>query len=236
MLHFPFLDEFETALTQLLGGSDRERLKVTNQLLEGCIRQDFWLPRCPECSMGVSMGANVFYVVISTLPDTYRGYNVRKAAFIGRVKSFDELDHLIRQYQVERCVISAQPEPHLVHAWAKESGWGYRVYAAVYTNDGIRHPEWCYRDREVKVDRTFALNAAYEEIRTGNWWLPPDAPEIDGGELYAQLKAPTRVRDMTTGELRYKWTESGTLDHYRHAHAFDHIAGFYRSVPRVICI
>ncbi len=38
------------------------------------------------------------------------------------------------------------------------------------------------------------------------------------------MKAPTRVRDLTTGELRYRWTETGPLEHYRHAHAFDHIA------------
>jgi hypothetical protein len=77
----------------------------------------------------------------------------------------------------------------------------------------------------VTVDRTYALNAAYEEIRAGNWWLPPGAKDIDGGDFYAQLKAPTRVRDMTTGELRYRWTEPGALDHYRHAQAFDHLAG-----------
>ena len=39
--------------------------------------------------------------------------------------------------------------------------------------------------------------------------------------------------DITTGELRYRWTETGSLDHCRHAHAFDHIAGFYRRVPIV---
>lgn len=47
---------------------------------------------------------------------------------------------------------------------------------------------------------------------------------IDGGEFYAHMKAPTRVRDMgSTGEIRYRWLETGTLDHYRHAHALDHL-------------
>jgi hypothetical protein len=62
--------------------------------------------------------------------------------------------------------------------------------------------------------------------------LPPKVRQIDGGELYAQLEAPTRVRDMTTGKLRYKWTESGALDHCRHAHAFDLLAGFSKAMPR----
>ena len=61
--------------------------------------------------------------------------------------------------------------------------------------------------------------------------------DFDRGELYAQLKAPTHVRDMTSGELRYRWTETGTLDHYRHAHVFDHLAGMVYLVPgvRVLC-
>jgi hypothetical protein len=58
--------------------------------------------------------------------------------------------------------------------------------------------------------------------------------ENDDGEISAQLKAPTRVRDLTTGELRYRWTETGALDRYRHAHAVDHLAGIFRGgVPGV---
>jgi hypothetical protein len=59
---------------------------------------------------------------------------------------------------------------------------------------------------------------------------------VERRELAAQMKAPTRVRDLASGELRYRWSETGALDHYRHAHAFDHLAGFYRSVPGVYVI
>jgi hypothetical protein len=38
------------------------------------------------------------------------------------------------------------------------------------------------------------------------------------------MKAPTRIRDMASGELRYRWIESGRQDHFRHAHVYDHIA------------
>ena len=75
-----------------------------------------------------------------------------------------------------------------------------------------------------------------EEIREQRIWLPNDAATIDGGEFYAQLKAPSRVRDLTTGELRYRWTETGALDHYRYAHAFDHLYGAYRKTLGVFTI
>ena len=44
------------------------------------------------------------------------------------------------------------------------------------------------------------------------------------------------VRDMTTGELRYVWQETSGLDHYRHAHAYDHLAGMGYGVPRISVI
>ena len=35
MMHFPFVDEFDTALSQLLSGTDRERLKVLEESTDG---------------------------------------------------------------------------------------------------------------------------------------------------------------------------------------------------------
>ncbi len=56
----------------------------------------------------------------------------------------------------------------------------------------------------------------------------PQAHEIDGGEFCAQLKPPPRVRDLTTGELQYRWTETKALDHdHKHAQAFDHLPAFH---------
>jgi hypothetical protein len=228
MLHFPFIDEFDSQLSQLLSGTDRERLKVTNKLLDRCISKAAAKPPAMYTSMGVSVGTGVFYVVISTLPDIRNGDPHRKAVFIGRVATFEELDDLLKTHCVERCVISAQPEPHLVQNWAREWRYAY-IFMLVFANDGYTKPQWDRPEKLVRVDRTYALNAAYEEIREQRWVLPPNAREIDGGEFYAQLKAPTRVRDLSTGELRYRWTETGALDHYRHAHAFDHLAGVYRN-------
>lgn len=44
----------------------------------------------------------------------------------------------------------------------------------------------------------------------------------DNGALYSQVKAPSRVGNMSTGDRRYRWTETGTIGH-RYAHAFDHL-------------
>ena len=49
----------------------------------------------------------------------------------------------------------------------------------------------------------------------------PEAAAIDDGEFYAQMKAPKHERDLSNGALRYRWSETGALDLYCHAHAFD---------------
>jgi len=229
VLPFPFVDEFDTAISQLLSNNDRERLKVTDKLLDACIRD---YPVEPpkdrqQCSMGVSVGSSSFYVVISRLPDTDGLKLVRKSLFIGKVKTFEELDALMVEYEVLGCLISMQPEPHLVQEWRKKPHHG-NVKLVNLLNDGTSKPEWPKWTGQVNVDRTFILNSAYDEIREQGWWLPIDAGTIDGGEFYAQLKAPSRVRDLTSGELKYRWTETGALDHYRFAHAFDHLYGAFR--------
>ena len=67
--------------------------------------------------------------------------------------------------------------------------------------------------------------------------MPTDARAIDGGELYAQLKAPTRIRDLASGELRYRWTETGPRDLYRHAHAYDFLAAAHAGAyPPACCM
>jgi hypothetical protein len=50
------------------------------------------------------------------------------------------------------------------------------------------------------------------------------------------MKAPKRERDLSTGQLRYRWSEAGALDHFRHAHVFDHLAGYYRDTPNVLIL
>ena len=140
---------------------------------------------------------------------------------------FDELDQQMERWDVHKCLISTQPEPHLVQAWRKKEHHGF-VRTVDLLNDGTSKPEWPKWEKRVTVDRTFLLNSAYEEIREQKWWIRPDSHLIDIGEFYAHMKAPSRVRDLTTGELRYRWTETGALDHYRFAHAFDHLDGAFR--------
>jgi hypothetical protein len=239
MLPFPFIDEFDTAISNMLSGNDRERLKVTSRLLDDCVHDyPLELPEGGKSSMGVSVGPSAMYVVVSLVPSRKlpKEEQVRKALFIGRVKQWADLDELMDKFNVKTCLISPQPEPHLVRQWVELSHNG-PVYQIVYTSDGMSAAQWDKEAKRVSIDRTFALNAAYEEIKAGKWWVPTSAPTIESGEFYAQMKAPTRIRDMASGELKYQWVESGCQDHFRHAHVFDHIAATKAlAVVEAVCV
>ena len=51
---------------------------------------------------------------------------------------------------------------------------------------------------------------------------------------YAQVQVSKRGRDLSAEQLRRRWSETGALDHYRHAHAFDYLASF--TVPVQVTI
>jgi hypothetical protein len=239
LLPFPFVDEFDTAISAMLSGNDRERLKVTSQLLDACIHEyPLEVPDGGRCSIGVSVGSSAMYVVVSLVAGKGlpRDNQVRKALFIGRVKQWAELDGLMDQFKVKICLIAPQPGPHLVKQWVDGPHSG-AVYQITYTNDGLSDARWDLEAKRVTIDRTFALNAAYEEIRAGRWWVPQSAPTIESGEFYAQMKAPTRIRDAASGEMRYQWVESGRQDHFRHSHVFDHVAAVQAAnVVEAVCV
>ncbi len=223
MLAFPFVDEFDSVISAMLAGCDRERLKITGSLLVHCIHEyDLDVKDGASCSMGVSMGGNGFYVVISQISPE-GDPEPRRAMFIGRAGTWMELEGLMERFKVRACLIPPETEPHLVKQWATKMGPGL-VHQVVYLNDGMSGPRFNLEVGLVTVDRTFAMNAAYEEIKAGLWWIPPQAPEIDNGNFYAQMKSPTRVRDQADGTLRYRWVETGPVEHYRHAQVFDFLA------------
>ena len=57
-----------------------------------------------------------------------------------------------------------------------------------------------------------------------NWtFISEERSRLRRRNLCAQMKAPTRIRDVWDGQVRYRWVETGPLEHYRHAQAYDFI-------------
>lgn len=49
----------------------------------------------------------------------------------------------------------------------------------------------------------------FVDIEVGRLELMPGAAEIDDGEFITQMKVPKRERDLSTGQLRFRWSNQG---------------------------
>ena len=226
--------------------NDWERQRFHNSLLDepyvaegnglsladllACCR-DYEMPRrAARCTMGVDVG-EWLHVRISDHPEP----GVRRAVFVGRVRSPDELDALMERFDVRCCVVDAQPEARLVREWQKAHSPG-RIWRCLYTDDDVREPRKDVPQGIVRIARTPALDDATEDILSGRNWLPRNAQTLDDGNYAKQMLAPVRqLTEGAGGNPRYIWTKTAA-DHHRHADNYDKIASRLAPAPPAISI
>jgi len=211
---------------------------LTEEILRTCVR-DYQMPQSVgdrACTMGVDVG-KLMDVRISDTPAP----GVRRAVFIGRVKSFDALTALMRRYHVRRCVVDAEPEVRATIEWANSFGTGRRrrVWRAdlfdQYTPRDL--PKSDPKDDDdglLRLDRTQLLDMATRDYLRAQSWLPRNALGLLRGKWVAQMCAPKRVlATAADGTQSYRWVASGD-DHHRFADAFDAYAsrGLGITMPR----
>lgn len=168
------------------------------------------------CSMGVDVGS-VFDVRVSEIKG-----NVRKAVFIGKVKTVAELHDLISEYNVERCVMDAGPETMLAQDFQDDSicdTWLCR-YASEGDSRRIRKD---IKNRILNVDRTMIMDKSFAKIRGSKNHLPTNFKYLINGMFIKEMLGPARqtVKD-TKGNPKVTWTKC--IDHQRHADTYDCLA------------
>jgi hypothetical protein len=194
--------------------------------IEAC-RADYslgdWVPT--GCTMGVDVGAKLHVRVNS---ERYGG--TPRAAFIGSVHGFSDLDGLMRRFDVSRCVVDAEPEHHSARQFA--SRWPGRVWLCRYPNtSNWPHAEPAVFDDDeqvVSAHRTLTLDAAFARIRERRIELPREVMDVP--EYAEQIMAPVRVIEKDArGNPIAKYVEGGKADHFAHAENYAMIAGLAAS-------
>jgi hypothetical protein len=204
--------------------------KMTRDILDACRATDkeVLAEIGNHCRMGVDVG-KVLHVRISELVDE------RKVArYIGTVKEFEDLDKLMRLYDVDVCIIDALPETRK----AKEFQERYkgRVWLAYYTPiKGGRICDFDPKEPIVKVNRTLALDHVHAELEGREQVLPKNIDDIE--DFYDQMCALTKIEktDPKTGNKSYlyvggsvdeqgKPTTVERPDHYMHSSVYEFIA------------
>jgi hypothetical protein len=170
------------------------------------------------CSMGVDVGS-VLHVRVSQKID-----GRRRAVFIGTVKTFEELDQLMRRFDVSRCVIDGLPETREAARFAQR--FAGRVLLAYYSIDDP-NKTFEVKDKEVPakilLNRVRAMDEAANQFIERQIAIPQGAAGIPG--YYDQLKSPQKVKTTDkNGNERYIYVENGRADHFFHAEVYDFVA------------
>ena len=196
--------------------------KLDDQMLNSCMEK-YTIAVPKNCTMGVDVG-EVLNVKISM-----KDGDKTKAVYINTVKTFEELDTLMKQYDVSRCVIDGLPETHESKKFAKR--FQGRVYLAYYQ---LKDPNKTYEFKEpkqgtqetakVNINRNRAMDETGLRFKERENIIPENANTIPN--YFDQLKAPQKVKITDeNGNEQYKYVEGNKADHYFHAEVYEYIAG-----------
>lgn len=170
--------------------------------------------------MGVDQGAVQHVVVRERAGQEWR------LVFAGTLQRIADVADLARRFGVCSVVIDAAPSTHEAQDLiAACHAVDIRAYAAYYTRHDGRI-EVLSRERRVNIDRTFALDRMYAELRDGTRTLPDNARDLGGrirdgrGEYYRQLTTPKRILEEDAhGTAVYRYHASRD-DHFAHAEVY----------------
>lgn len=165
-----------------------------------------------KTTMGVDVGAFFHYQVRSVASD---GQVYVRA--MGKVRTTQELDLIMRQFKVRRVIVDGQPETHLVNEWMQRHRG--RVIKAYYTtgprqqvNVLMKHD---VKMRKVTINRTMAMDQVYAAVAEGNERWPKEI--VYNREVIINMTAPVRMERVDEHGQSFAVWEHTAPDHGFHA-------------------
>ncbi|MCP4651031.1 MAG: phage tail protein [PVC group bacterium] len=170
------------------------------------------------CFMGVDQG-NKLHVVVGKKHYGKRGQLIHMDIY----KDFEELDRLMRIFNVQLCVIDATPNTHSARDFAKRHAG--RVYLSFYQEHQKGMYRWDESNMTVASNRTESLDASQNEVMTGGIVFPKECEimRIFAKHLHNVAK---KLEEDKRHNLRYKYLKLGE-DHFRHAYNYECMARTY---------
>lgn len=138
----------------------------------------------------------------------------------GKVLNFEDLDKLMREWQVQAAVIDWQPESRKALEFAKR--FYPRVKLCRYGKNIINKDIEVSNDTYyVTVDRTTWLDMSLGRFHNQTIWLPVDVST----EYREHIQAPARLyKTDRDGNPIGVYEEQGAADHFAHARNYNEIA------------
>lgn len=187
---------------------------LTQEILFGCKRDYRMGVQEGSNYMGVDVGRHLHVII----------QNKEKVLNITKVVDFDDLDKLMKDYNIHTCVIDALPETRKAQEFAQR--FMGRVYMCYYSKlTEPKNDEWFQaHPAEMKVNtrRTLALDNWSARFRDQKVQLPAEL--ADQVEFLEHMTALTRIiREDKTGNQIAEYIKTGP-DHYYHAGNYSNLA------------
>ena len=168
------------------------------------------------CFMGVDQGKDLHVVVGKKHPQ-----KAGKIIHIGIYEDWEELDRLMRNFNVSRCVADALPETRNARAFAERHKG--KVYLNYYNEHQKGHYAWNEKELIVSCNRTESLDASHREIMDQSTILPKECEIVGEFAQHLHNVAKKLQEDEETGSKRYVYVKLGT-DHFRHSFNYEAMA------------
>ena len=165
------------------------------------------------CSMGVDQGKDLHVVIGKKHPQ-----RAGKLIHIAVYKDWEELDRLMRNFNVSRCVVDALPETRNARAFANR--FPGKVYLNYYNEHQKGHYAWNEKEFIVSCNRTESLDASHKEVMDQTIVLPKDGEITKEFAKHLHNVAKKLEEDEETGSKRYVYVKLGP-DHFRHAYNYE---------------
>jgi len=195
--------------------------KISEEDFQAATR-DYTIPfKEPEQStfMGVDIG-KILHVTIM---------NKKRIVWIGEKKDFEELDGLMREFNVKVAVVDGLPETRKASEF--EQRFRGRVFLCYYSGmKEIKEGKWFKKERgKVNTDRTISLDKSTNIVKEQNIEFPKNLDNYP--EFKQHCKNLVRIIREEKGNQIAEYVKIGP-DHYRHSLNYANLAReIYLQIP-----
>jgi len=171
------------------------------------------------CSLGVDQGKDLHVVI-----GKRQGDRAGKIVHLGVYRDWDDLDRLMKNFNVSRCVVDALPETRNARAFAERHRG--KVFLNFYRDHQKGRYAWNEKDLTVACNRTESLDASHNEVIQGKIILPRECDLTREFARHLHNVAKKLEEDEENGSKRYVYVKLGP-DHFRHAFSYEAMARQY---------
>jgi hypothetical protein len=195
---------------------EAENRLTIQEVLGLCSREGIASQDPGPCYMGVDQGKDLHVVIGRKHPQ-----KTGRIVHIGVYKDWEELDRLMRNFNMSRCVVDALPEIRNARAFARRHE--RKVFLCYYSEHQKGHYAWNEKELIVSCNRTESLDASHREIMDQAIILPKECGITRTSAEHLHNVAKKLEEDEETGSKRYVYVKLGP-DHFRHAFNYEAMA------------